>query len=44
MAQIKNVTIGCSACHQSLGAGYFTDAEVKKIRAEHQKHEHKGKK
>ena len=33
--------VGCSACHQSLGSGFFTAAEVTKLRAEHQKHDHK---
>ena len=41
MDTIKERTISCSACHQSLGVGYFTDAQVAALRAEHQKHDHK---
>jgi mono/diheme cytochrome c family protein len=41
MAKITFKIFGCSACHQSLGSGFFTAAEVTKLRAEHQKNEHK---
>ena len=41
MSKITFKVIACSACHQSIGSGYFTADEVTALRAQHQKHDHK---